>query len=106
MSVVAFHFYPYRKSGKSMRIARKTLAVVGTVGLALAMSPATAHAVTAATPSVVGDLFALAPARVLDTRVGNGAAQHPLGANSTLKLQLTGRGGLPATGVSAVVLNV
>ena len=44
---------------------------------------------------------ALAPARILDTRT----ATKP-GAASTLELQVTGRGGVPATGVSAVVLNV
>lgn len=89
-----------------MRIARKTLAVVGAVALTVALSPSTGHAAATATPSVVGDFFALAPVRVLDTRVGNGATQQPLHANSTLHLQVTGRGGVPATGVSAVVLNV
>jgi hypothetical protein len=46
---------------------------------------------------------ALTPARLLDTRNGSGT---PLGPDSTLTLQVNGQGGVPATGVSGVVLNV
>ena len=46
------------------------------------------------------------PARVLDTRTGVGALAGKLGPSGTLGLQVTGRGGVPASGVSAVVLNV
>ena len=52
------------------------------------------------------------PARLLDTRVGAstidgafaGAGRRP--ARSTIELNVVGRGGVPATGVDAVVLNV
>jgi WD40-like Beta Propeller Repeat len=43
----------------------------------------------------------LTPARVLDTR-----ASTAIGANATIDLKVGGNGGVPATGVSAVVLNV
>ncbi|GAA4256971.1 hypothetical protein GCM10022255_071950 [Dactylosporangium darangshiense] len=56
--------------------------------------------------SAEGSYFPLTPSRILDTREGNGAPKAPLGPNQTLHLQVTGRGGVPATGVSAVVLNV
>ena len=46
------------------------------------------------------------PSRILDTRYGVGAPTAAAGADSTLSLQVTGRGGVPATGVSAVVLNI
>ena len=49
---------------------------------------------------------ALAPARLLDTRVGNGAPVAAIPPGGTLDLQVTGRGGVPAAGVSAVILNV
>jgi hypothetical protein len=49
---------------------------------------------------------AVTPARILDTRFGTGAPTAPIGAGGSLNLQVTGRGGVPATGVSAVVLNV
>jgi YVTN family beta-propeller protein len=48
----------------------------------------------------------LTPARLFDTRNGTGAPQAKLGPGRSLDLQVTGRGGVPATGVEAVVLNV
>ncbi len=49
----------------------------------------------------------LPPARVLDTRNGTGGVPvAPLGPNSTLTVQVTGRGGVPNAGVGAVVMNV
>ncbi|WP_051942680.1 TolB family protein [Streptacidiphilus rugosus] len=55
-----------------------------------------------------GALFTAAgPARVLDTRAANGVTtKTPVAANGTVSLQVAGRGGLPQSGVSAVVLNV
>src|ERR1035438_4198115 len=53
-----------------------------------------------------GGFVSVTSARLLDTRVGTGAPAHPVAANSTLALQVTGRAGVPTTGVSAVVLNV
>ena len=48
----------------------------------------------------------LTPARVLDTRNATGAPQAKLAAGATLELQITGQGGVPESGVSAVVLNL
>jgi hypothetical protein len=45
-----------------------------------------------------------APVRVLDTRALPGG--HPIAAGHTTTVQLTGRGGVPTTGVTAVVLNL
>jgi hypothetical protein len=47
----------------------------------------------------------LTPARVLDTRDGTGLT-GPVGPGSTVDVQIAGKGGVPATGVSAVALNV
>ncbi len=60
---------------------------------------------TPVTPPVAGALIPLAPARLLDTRSNNGAS-GPVAAGGTVALQVDGRGGLPASGVGAVVLNV
>ena len=57
-------------------------------------------------PSSGSRYNALTPSRILDTRVGNGAPTAPMGPGSILELQVAGRGGVPETGVSAVVLNV
>jgi hypothetical protein len=46
----------------------------------------------------------LTPSRILDTRLG--APPAKLGPGATMGLQVTGNGGVPASGVSAVVLNV
>jgi hypothetical protein len=46
------------------------------------------------------------PSRLLDTRTGDGAPAAKLGQAQALNLQVTGRGGVPGTGVSAAVLNV
>jgi hypothetical protein len=49
-----------------------------------------------------GAYQALVPARILDTRAGAG----PLGAGATRNVSVLGQGGVPASGVSAVMLNV
>ncbi len=60
-----------------------------------------------ATPTpTTGHLVPLSPARLLDTRYGTGSPGGPVGPNSGIALQVTGRGGVPASGVSAVVLNL
>jgi hypothetical protein len=53
-----------------------------------------------------GTYYPLRPARVLDTRTGNGAPKAALGSGGVLHLQVAGRGGVAPSGVSAVVLNV
>jgi len=53
-----------------------------------------------------GPLRAVTPSRILDTRIGLGVPAGVVPAGSTRSLQVTGRGGLPATGVGTVVLNV
>jgi len=56
--------------------------------------------------SAEGTFTPVDPVRLLDTRDGNGAPRAPLGGGQTLHLQVTGRGGVPATSVTAVVLNM
>lgn len=48
----------------------------------------------------------LPPSRILDTRSGLGAPRARLGAARTLALKTSGRGGVPVSGVSGVVMNV
>ena len=45
-------------------------------------------------------------ARILDTRNGTGAPLAKIGPGSSIAVQVTGRGGVPSSGVSAVVVNV
>ena len=53
-----------------------------------------------------GAFASLAPARVLDTRDGTGAARTPVAPLGSIAVQITGRGGVPTTGVAAVALNI
>lgn len=46
----------------------------------------------------------ISPVRIMDTRDGLGAPA--VGANSTVQLQVAGRGGVPPSGVEAVTMNV
>lgn len=50
--------------------------------------------------------FPLSPRRVLDTRSGIGGTRSAIGRDSSISVPVTGVGGVPSTGVSAVVLNV
>ncbi len=60
---------------------------------------------TEAAAATDGRFVPLKPARILDTREGNGAV-GPVGPGSSIDVQVAGRGSVPATGASAVVLNL
>ncbi|NMM23587.1 MAG: hypothetical protein HHJ11_08835, partial [Phycicoccus sp.] len=51
-------------------------------------------------------LVSLSPSRVLDTRTGVGALKGLVGGGKSVDLVVAGRGGVPSSGVAAVVLNV
>ncbi|HZQ50297.1 MAG TPA: fibronectin type III domain-containing protein [Candidatus Dormibacteraeota bacterium] len=59
-----------------------------------------------ASPPAAGLYNPLVPSRVLDTRIGLGSGQAQLCAGQTITVTIAGHGGVPASGVSAVVLNV
>jgi hypothetical protein len=46
------------------------------------------------------------PVRALDTRIGLGSPQSPLGAGRWLTVTIAGQPGLPASGISGVVINL
>jgi hypothetical protein len=50
--------------------------------------------------------FSLFPSRIVDTRNGTGGFSSPLGAAATMTVTVEGHGGVPATLVKAVILNV
>jgi hypothetical protein len=77
--------------------------LTGTTGFANAATPSLSA--SAVTP-VWGTYQTVAPARVLDTRVGTGARKGPVGSGGTISMSMPVTSGVPATGVSAVVLNL
>ncbi|MTD15161.1 hypothetical protein GIS00_14550 [Nakamurella sp. YIM 132087] len=56
----------------------------------------------AGAPTGNGTYGPIDPVRLLDTRTGNGTAQVRLPARASINVTFTGRGGIPATGVSTV----
>src|SRR4051812_30818711 len=88
--------------GKRRFLARAVVVALMLAGMSVVQSAA---ASAEAPNSEAGAFVSLAPSRVLDTRSGNGAS-GPVGPNRTVSVQITGRGGVPTSGVSAVVLNV
>ena len=88
-------------SGTPSANGRYTATVTATDDIAVSGSATFTWVIQAA-----GTFVTLSPFRVLDTRSGNGAAKVPVAPRGTVHLQVTDRGGVPASGVSAVVLNV
>lgn len=97
------------------RVARAMVARAMVVGVVLA-SAATVSTAESATPrpnaasaprhDAAGSLVALSPARVLDTRSGLGASRAPVRSGHAIAVQVAGRGGVPADGVSAVAVTL
>jgi hypothetical protein len=84
-------------------LAVAAVTLTSAAGLADAATPS---AVASAVTPVWGTYQSVAPARVLDTRIGKGAPKAPVGAGGTISLSPLGAAGVPTSGVSAVVLNV
>jgi RHS repeat-associated protein len=63
--------------------------------------------ITDPTATSAGTTFVpLAPARIFDTRDGMGGVTGPVAAGATVSMQVTGVGGVPTSGVTAVALNL
>jgi hypothetical protein len=59
-----------------------------------------------AASSAPGSFTSLTPARLLDTRSGTGAPKRAVAGGQSVVLKVAGVGGVPTSGVSAVVLHV
>ena len=81
-----------------------TLTLVGPAGALTPSADRTGHV----TADVADTYVPLSPSRITDTRTGSGYpnAGNTLGAGSSINVQVTGAGGVPTTGVTAVVVNV
>ncbi|WP_346537582.1 hypothetical protein [Micromonospora sp. DPT] len=97
-----------------MRKFRTLLGATLAGACALAVVPGTASAAPAAAPQqatadladTTGAYYEVSPARLMDTREGLGAPKAKIGPLAKVDLQVAGRGGVPAVGAGAVVLNV
>ncbi|MFI8828359.1 FlgD immunoglobulin-like domain containing protein [Streptomyces sp. NPDC053431] len=75
------------------------------VGAALRLT-GTVDAFDVGLTTLPGTYRPLTPARIMNTLGGVGVPQAKVGAGKTVSLEVAGAGGVPATGVTAVVLNV
>ena len=57
-------------------------------------------------PEAAGGFVSVSPSRILDTRTGNGALRAAVAGFGSVDVQVTGRAGVPVSGVTAVVVNV
>jgi hypothetical protein len=112
-----------------MRCGRRTrrLVILGVIGATSIVGSATARAaepggvqrhgqpvevdlgaVRAAATGAQGEFHPLTPSRILDTRFGTGRGgdTSPVGPDEAITVEVAGQGGVPETGVMAVVMNV
>ncbi|MEO7132541.1 MAG: CHAP domain-containing protein [Dermatophilaceae bacterium] len=89
-------------------VAGMVIAKVGTGGQVSLMSSASSDLVVDVSGwfPAASDYTGTTPARLLDTRSGLGGPAGSLPAGRTVTLDVTGRGGVPASGVEAVMLTV
>ncbi len=89
------------------RLSTMLAALVLALGGALLPSPSAGAALLLdGAATAAGTFTSLPPSRVLDTRTGTGAPKARLAPHGTVTLRVTGTGGVPTTGVAAVVLNL
>src|SRR4051794_29943589 len=90
---------------------RRAGLIVSSMAMAILVVPAGYSAGSTAPPSI-STLQSLASVRLADTRAGAhtvdglSAGMGAVGAGKSLDVVVTGRGGVPASGVGAVVLNL
>ena len=80
------------------------MAVAAASALAVTLLAGAPPARAATTPG--STYFPLSPSRILDTRDGTGAPASPLGPGASIDLTVVNANGVPAAGVTAVVLNL
>lgn len=87
-------------------LTRTVVTVVAQRGTEGSTNFGTANVTVKGVAFIVGRYVPLTPARVLDTRNGTGGVAGPVGPDATVGVQITGRAGVPDTGVTAVAMNV
>ncbi len=82
------------------------ISIANAAGSADVLVDAEGYVATPTASVTPGGFYPLVPSRVLDTRIGLGAPKAQLCANQTITVQIAGQGGVPSSGVTAVVMNV
>ena len=94
----------------SQTISNMVMAKLGADGTISVFNPAGATQVVIDVEGWFGatgtPYSSLSPTRILDTRYGSGGIASAVGPGATVSVPVAGRGGVPATGVSAVAINL
>ncbi|MFR0353427.1 PKD domain-containing protein [Streptomyces sediminimaris] len=86
---------------------KHTYAAPGTYTVTQKITDAGGRTATTTGRARVGAAFVtMSSERLLDTRYGTGAPRRPVGPGGVVRLKVLGVGGVPASGVTAVALNV
>jgi len=91
--------------GARSRVAAGVAALAATAVLASLVQVVDSSSASASTPAGAGEYVPLTQARIVDSRIGQGLA-GAVTAGTVSSFQVTGQGGVPSSGVSAVVLTV
>jgi hypothetical protein len=94
-----------RAARAAVIVAMAVVAAIGVGGERWASAGDDDGAVPLAAPGAPSVIVPVEPARILDTRTGVGAPAGKVAPGSTITLQVTGAGGVPA-GATGVVLNL
>ncbi len=95
-----------RRSAGRRRFVTLVVAVLVLAASAMPAAAATPPSPPGSTSGGLGYYHPVSPARILDTRNGTGGPAVPVGPAKSIAVDVTGPGGVPQSGVSAVVLNV
>jgi len=93
-------------SATTLPVGAGTLTAAYSGDVTYVATTSTAAVTVSAPPPPPSRYTPVTPVRVLDTRNGTGGFSNPVPAGTSIGVQVTERGGVPATGVTAVVLNV
>jgi len=84
-----------------------TFAAPGTYSVTQTVTDSDGRVATVTKPVTVGAAFVpMSPVRILDTRNGTGAPRKPVGPGGVVRVKVAGVHGIPATGVTAVTMNL
>ncbi|MGW0424411.1 PKD domain-containing protein [Streptomyces sp. NPDC003015] len=87
--------------------AQHTYAAAGTYTVTQQLTDSAGRTAADTTRTIVGPAYvAVSPKRILDTRDGTGAAERRVGPGGVVRLKVLGTGAVPASGVTAVTMNV